>query len=405
MAVNSVYTGVGLTGGPITNSGTISLVPATEILLGGVTLVTSTSSTSTTQAATPAAVKVAYDAAVAATATANSKLSLSGGTMTGPIVFAPGQTFNAVFLPIATPTSPGVVIPSTGLAVTPGGYVTTVNNGTVTSVTAGTGLGAPYSGNAVTSSGTIKLLPPSSDGTIIGGVRKGPNIRIEVDGQITTENLLQTNNPYAYNAYIWPATTTPVPAAPGENGQILTLKDKVTGELGWTSTGSLNQIVAGVGITSTTTAGVATVSLAAVPSITPGSFGATALIPTFSINQHGQIVSSGQANCYPPFQQATVSAPPSLVLDFGDNNTNWEWTLQGNTTIVNPLNAQSGQTGHILLSQNSITPYIVTWDSSWKWGNLSPYPGNPTPAAVDMIQFVVVASNIIVVTAVVQNIG
>jgi hypothetical protein len=164
-------------------------------------------------------------------------------------------------------------------------------------------------------------------------------------------------------------------------------------------------VVAGPGLTVTSTPTTATVSLTTVPSITAGQFGGTTLIPTFSINQYGQIVSSGQANCYPPFQQATVTAPPSLVLDFGDNGTNWEWTLQGNTTVVNPLGAQSGQTGYILLSQNPITPYTVTWDSSWKWANFSPYSGNPTLAAVDMIQFVVVAPNYIVVTAVIQNIG
>lgn len=404
MAVTSVFTGAGLTGGPITDSGTISLVPATEILLGGVTLVTSTSSTSTTQAATPAAVKVAYDAAVAATATANSKLSLSGGTMTGPIVFAPGQTFNALFLPIATPTSPGVVIPSTGLAVTPGGYVTTVNNGTVTSVTAGTGLGAPYSGNAVTSSGTIKLLPPSSDGTIIGGVRKGPNIRIEVDGQITTENLLQTNNPYAYNAYIWPATTTPVPAAPGENGQILTLKDKVTGELGWTSTGTLQSIVAGAGLTVSSTATTATVSLTNT-TVTAATYGATGLIPTLTVNAQGQVTSGGLAFPFAPFQIATVSAPYQQVLDFADNNTNWDVSVQGATVIEAPQNASSGMRGGIILRQNTTTPYAVTWDSSWKWANHTPQPITNVAGAVDYAEFVVLDPTRILITAYLPNIG
>jgi hypothetical protein len=93
------------------------------------------------------------------------------------------------------------------------------------------------------------------------------------------------------------------------------------------------------------------------------------------------------------------------VLDFEDNNTYWEWTLQGNTTMVNPLNAQSGQTGYILLSQNPVNPYTVTWDSAWKWANSTPYSGNPTLAAVDMIEFVVVSANYIVVTAVIESIG
>jgi hypothetical protein len=116
-------------------------------------------------------------------------------------------------------------------------------------------------------------------------------------------------------------------------------------------------------------------------------------------------VGSGQANCYPPFLQATVTAPPSLVLDFTTNNTNWEYTLQGNTTIINPVNAQSGQTGYLLLRQNPLIPYTVTWGSSWKWANFTPYAGNSTLAAVDMIQFVVVDPNYVVVTGLIENIG
>jgi hypothetical protein len=405
MAVNSVNTGVGLTGGPITDTGTINLIAATSILLGGVTLVTSTSSSSTTQAATPASVKVAYDASVAASALANTKLPLSGGTMTGPIVFAAGQTFNALFLPIATPTSQGVVIPSTGLAISPGGYLTTVNNGTVTSVTAGTGLGAPFSGNAITSSGTIKLLPPSSDGTVIGGVKAGSNISIQIDGTISTEGVLKTNNIYSYNSYLWPATTSPIPGAPGDNGQVLTLIDRVTGEIAWTSTGGLNSVASGTGITVTTIGKIATVGLTPVPSLVSGTFGATSLIPTFTVNSYGQLTSAGLANPYSPFQNATQTAPPDLVLDFDTNNTNWEWTLQGNTTIQNPLNAQPGMTGSILLSQNPATPAAVTWGAAWKFANFTPYTGNPTAAAVDFIQFTVVASNYIVVTNIVPNIG
>ena len=91
--VTSVATGTGLTGGPITGSGTISL------------------NTTYTDAR---------------------YLQLSGGTLTGNVVFAAGQTF------------PGI--------------------GTVTSITAGTGL----DGGVITSTGTINLLPATS--SVIGGV-------------------------------------------------------------------------------------------------------------------------------------------------------------------------------------------------------------------------------------------
>jgi hypothetical protein len=373
---------------------------------GIVQLSDNASLTSSVLAATPTAVKTAFTAAQAAQVTASAALPKAGGTMTGVITFSPAQTFPGVSFPIATTNSLGVVSVGPGLAVNSSGVLSTANVGTVTAVTAGPGLGSPASGNTISTSGTIRLLPPT--GTSLGGVKKGAGIDIAFDGTIsvTPGSFLLTNNQYSYNGYIWPIpNASPALPCPGVIGQVLTIADNVTGQLAWTSTGTLSSVVAGPGLTVTSTPTTATVSLTTVPSITAGQFGGTTLIPTISVNQFGQLVSVGEANCYPPFQQATVTAPPSLVLDFGDNGTNWEWTLQGNTTVVNPLGAQSGQTGYILLSQNPITPYTVTWDSSWKWANFSPYSGNPTLAAVDMIQFTVVSANYIVVTGITTNIG
>lgn len=358
MAVDLVNTGVGLLGGPITSSGTVSLRPPASGNIGGV--------------------KAGANIVIAADGT--------------------------ISVPPATTLSLGVVRIGSGLSINAGGIVSTVNNGTVTSVTAGIGLGAPATGNIITTSGAIRLLPPSSDGSTIGGVKAGSNISIEIDGEISTEGLLQTNNPYAYNSYIWPATTTPIPAAPGENGQVLTLKDKVTGEIGWTTTGSIDGVTAGTGISVTTTAGVATVSLAT-GTLTPATVGATGLIPTFAVNAYGQITSYGLANPYSPFQIASTSVPAVLTLNFADNNTTWEWTLQNNTTIQTPSNSQTGQRGALLLRQNPISPYAVTWHTDWKFANATPYGGNPVAAAVDLIEFTVVAPNYIVVTNIVQNIG
>jgi len=385
----------------VTPAGLTAKVASTTVP-GIVQLSDSITLTSSVLAATPTAVKAVNNAAIAAQATANAALPLTGGTMTGVIVFAAGQTFPGVSFPLATSTSPGVVIPSTGLSISTGGYLTTVNNGTVTSIIAGPGLGAPATGNPITTSGTIKLLPPV--GTDIGGVKAGTSIVIGSDGTISVDGALLTNNPYSYNSYIWPVPDS-FGMAPGADGNVLTLVDHVTGTLGWTSTGTLTTVAAGTGIAVSSTATTATVSLATVPSIVPGSYGATALIPTLAVNQYGQITSSGLANPFTPFQVATVTAPPALILDFAGNGTNWEWVLQGNTTIQNPLNAVSGQTGYLKISQNPLAPYTITWGSAWKFANFTPYAGNPTLAGVDMIQFVVVAANYIVVTAVVPSLG
>ena len=467
--VNSITVGTGLTGGgagPSINinlspasttqfggvvigaglnvvSGLISVAPATTGSVGGVQLATSaeviagtnntkaitpaglaakTASvtaagivqlsdginlTSSTLAATSTAVRTAYNAALAAQATANAALPKAGGTMTGVITFSPSQTFPGVAFPKATTNSLGVVQVGPGLSINSSGVLSTSNVGTVTAVTCGPGLGSPASGNTISTSGTIRLLPPTTDGLQLGGVKSGDNINIAFDGTISVpgNNFIASNNPFAFNSYIFPAPlASPSLPFPGVNGQVLTVLNNVTGTVGWTSTGTLQSVVAGSGLTVTSTPTTATVSLTTVPSITAGQFGGTTLIPTISVNQYGQLVSVGEANCYPPFQTPTVTAPFNLVLDFTTNSTNWEFTLQGNTTMVNPLNAQSGQTGAILITQNALSTYSITWDSSWKFGNFTPFPGAGL-AEVTMLKFTVVAANYIVVDAVIPNIG
>lgn len=441
-ASKTQFGGVVIGNGIDVTGGLISLTPATDTQRGGVTLATSAeviagtnatkaitpatlaaktatttragivqlsdnvNLTSSVLAATPTAVKTAYDAAVTAQATANAALPKSGGTMTGVITFAPAQTFPGVAFPKATTNSLGVVQVGPGLSINSSGVLSTANVGTVTGITAGEGLGAPATGNTISTSGTLKLVPPSTDGTKIGGVKQGSNINIAFDGTISVpaSTFVSTNNPYAFDGYIWPAPDS-FGFTPGINGQVLTIVDKTSGQIGWTSTGTLSNVAAGPGLTVSSTPTTATVSLASVPSVVPGNFGGTALIPTLAINQYGQITSVGEANPFTPFQAPTVTAPFILVLDFTTNNTNWAWTLQGNTTIQDPLNAVPGQTGHLLISQNPLNTYSLTWGAAWKFENATPYIGNGTLAAVDMIQFTVVSANYIVVTNIIQNVG
>jgi hypothetical protein len=112
----------------------------------------------------------------------------------------------------------------------------------------------------------------------------------------------------------------------------------------------------------------------------------------------------GEANPFAPFQIPTVTAPFVLVLDFEGNNTSWNWTLQGNTTIQNPLNAVSGQTGSLLITQNALSTYSITWGNSWKFQGFSPFTGAGL-AEVTLLKFTVVAANYIVVDTIVTNIG
>ena len=104
--VTSVATSGALTGGPITTSGTLGVRDGTTNQTGVVQLSSSTSSTSTTLAATPSAVKTAYDnAATAQTDAVNAqstadaaytealaRVPKSGGTMTGPLILNANPT-------------------------------------------------------------------------------------------------------------------------------------------------------------------------------------------------------------------------------------------------------------------------------------------------------------------------
>lgn len=438
LALGGVITGPGLNN----SSGAISVAQASTTAIGGVSLATtpeviagtdalkavtpqtlaakvaSTTAaglvqlsnavglTDSTTAATPTAVTTVFTAAQAAQATASAALPKTGGTLTGIITFADGQTFPGVALPKATPLSLGVISVGPGLSVNSSGVLSTSNVGTVTAVTAGPGLGNPATGGTISTSGTLQLLPPF--GTSLGGVKAGANINIAFDGTISVPgtNFIASNNPSAFNGYIFPAPlASPSLPFPGTNGQVLTVLNSVSGTVGWTNAGTLQSVTAGTGITVVSTPTTATVSLTTVPSITPGNVGGTALIPVLAVNAYGQITSTGLANPFTSFQTPSITAPFVLVLDFTTNNTNWQWTLQGDTTIQSPLNAVSGQTGHLLITQNPLVTYGLIWGTSWKFQNFAPYAGSSTLGAVDLIEFTVVAGNYIVVTNIVEDIG
>ena len=364
---------------------------ASTVAPGIVQLSDSVATNDSTVAATQTAAKTAYDVAVAAQTTANAALPASGGVMTGAITFDASQTFPVANLPVATTTSLGAVQIGSGLAIDGSGVLSAIT-GTVAGVTAGPGLGAPVTGNTITSTGTISLLPPS--GTSLGGVKAGSNIAIAADGTISvpSSTFILSNNPYAYNSYVWPTNT-------GTDNQVLALANGLTGQLAWVNSAA-NSLVAGAGIDIAITSTATTISLATVPSVTPGNYGGTALIPTISVNASGQIISTGQANPYSPFHDVSIAA-----LDFTSNDTNIRHTLVGNTVVANPLNAESGQTGAILITQDPTVPYTVTWGSAWKFAGGTPYAGNPTVSAVDMLQFTVIAADYIVVTNIVSDIA
>jgi hypothetical protein len=166
----ATISGVMIASGTITNTnisptaaieGT-KIQAATTTQSGVVVLTNSVSSTSTTTAATPSGVKTAYDLAAAA-------LPASGGTMTGTITFASGQTING-YLPASGGTMTGAITFASGQTISGyaqlaaaqsftagqrGAVVTIAGSGTVTIDLA---LGNNF---AATLSGNVTLATPS----------------------------------------------------------------------------------------------------------------------------------------------------------------------------------------------------------------------------------------------------
>ena len=115
----------------------------------------STSTTSSVTAASATAVKSAYDLATTANNTANAALPKAGGTMTGTITFAAGQTFPVSGIQDATIGQKGVVQVGTNIQ---------VSSGTISVNTATTGqLGLVQVGSNIdVSSGTISVKSSST---------------------------------------------------------------------------------------------------------------------------------------------------------------------------------------------------------------------------------------------------
>lgn len=201
----ATISGVMIASGTITNTnisptaaieGT-KIQAATTTQSGVVVLTNSVSSTSTTTAATPSGVKTAYDLAAAA-------LPASGGTMTGTITFASGQTING-YLPASGGTMTGAITFASGQTISGyaqlaaaqsftagqrGAVVTIAGSGTVTIDLA---LGNNF---AATLSGNVTLATPT-------GMTAGQTGSITLTQDGTGSRLV------SYSGWKFPGGTTP----------------------------------------------------------------------------------------------------------------------------------------------------------------------------------------------------
>ena len=164
---SNVATATALTGDvSITNTGATTVVSASTSTAGKVQLTDSISSTSTSTAATPNSVKTAYDLA-------NAALPKSGGTMSGAITFAAGQTFSGN---ASTATALQTARTIQGVS-----FDGTAN---ITVVTAGTGISV--TGTAVANTGVLSVNGSTGAVTNIAATNAAQSFTAAQRGTIST---------------------------------------------------------------------------------------------------------------------------------------------------------------------------------------------------------------------------
>jgi hypothetical protein len=166
--VRLVETGPGLVGGPITDVGSISMLPATAVAIGGVFPGDGLTVNPTGR----------LDLDRSAVGTVNSVTAGIGlgAPNTGDSVTNRG-TLN--LLP-PTATTIGGVTAGLGVEISISGAL-----GLLPGTAANIGGVKEGTGTSISAAGALSILPPSSDGTTIGGVKAGKGILIAPDGTIS----------------------------------------------------------------------------------------------------------------------------------------------------------------------------------------------------------------------------
>ena len=168
-----------ISGSPVTSSGTLTLswgsgvVPTANLGAGTPNTTTFLRGDGQWQPVPPSGTVTSVGFSAPSPFTVSNSPITSAGNIT--LTWGTGQ------IPVANlgsgSASSSVFLAGDGVWRSPGG------GGTVLSITAGTGLGAPTTGAIITATGTIQLLAATS--TTIGGVKQGANTTIDTDGTIS----------------------------------------------------------------------------------------------------------------------------------------------------------------------------------------------------------------------------
>ena len=309
--VTEVDTSGGLTGGPITSTGTIS-ISNTAVTIGSygnastvATFTVNGRGQLTAAGNTAIAIGVsAVSGAVPNTVNVIAGTGLTGGgaltgnvTISMPTTGVTAATYgNSTYVSQVTVDVYGRVTSISNVAIATGG------SGTVTNVSTGTGL----TGGPITTTGTISLANTAVTAGTYGDSTHVPQIIIDAQGRITS------------------ASNVSISAG---------------------GSGTVTNVSTGTGLTGGPVTTTGTISIANT-TVTAGSYGNATTIATFTVNAQGQLTAAGNT---------AISLPNSGLVNSSTTLGNATLTLGGTTTTV----------GNLTLTNVTISSVSATFPNSY----------------------------------------
>jgi hypothetical protein len=249
--VSNVATGTGLTGGPITTTGTISLANTTVSagVYGDAANVPQVTFNAQGQATSATNVAIAISVANVANAVPDSREIIAGTGLTGGGNLASNVTITMANTSV-TPATYGGGSNAAEVTVDAQGRITAAANvaipqGTVTNVATGTGL----TGGPITSNGTIELANTAVTAGVYGDSANAVQITVDAQGRLTA------------------AANVAIPQ------------------------GTVTNVATGTGLTGGPITSTGTISLANT-SVSAGVYGGTTAVPQITIDAQGRITSA-----------------------------------------------------------------------------------------------------------------
>jgi hypothetical protein len=223
--VSNVATGTGLTGGPITTTGTISLAntAVTAGVYGDAATVPQVTINAQGQATNVTNVAISISVANVANAVPDTREITAGTGLTGGGNLSANVTISMANTSV-TPATYGGGSNAAEITVDAQGRITAAANvaipqGTVTNVATGTGL----TGGPITSNGTISLANTAVTPGVYGSGAVVPQITIDAQGRITS----------ASNVTLTGATTVVTNVATVTNGTLVSWENNAPSTITW----------------------------------------------------------------------------------------------------------------------------------------------------------------------------